>query len=278
MPADEDLLRRARLVQAGELEPVTPRAAATVALLRDGPAGPEVYLLRRVPQMAFAAGMYVFPGGSVDATDAVGGHSWQGPDPATWARRLRTRESTSSSIVRAAVRETFEETGVLLASRDSMAAPMGGSIEDEVVGERVDDMVDEVVGERERAGLEAGRESLAALLVRHDLTLRADLLAPLQHWITPELEPRRYDTWFFVAVLPPGQEPRDVGGEADRRAWITPQRALDSGLTLMAPTRAALTELARYVTVVEALTAERQIDTVMPGFEIVEDRVVLIRP
>ncbi|GLY31261.1 hypothetical protein [Kineosporia sp. NBRC 101731] len=270
MPADEDLLHRARLLQAGKLEPVPPRAAATVALLRDGAAGPEVYLLRRVPQMAFAAGMYVFPGGSVDATDAVGGHGWQGPDPATWARWFRTRESTASSVVRAAVRETFEETGVLLAS----GGPSAGSSAGPPAGSRTDEMADEVVGERERAGLEAGRESLAALLARHDLDLRADLLAPLQHWITPELELRRYDTRFFVAALPPGQEPRNVGGEADRRVWITPARALNSGLTLMPPTRAALTELARYATVAEALTAEREIGVVMPRFEIVGDRLV----
>ncbi|GAB6900542.1 NUDIX hydrolase [Kineosporia succinea] len=254
MHADEELLRRARSLLAGELEPVRPRAAATVALLRDGAEGIEVYLLRRVPKMAFAAGMYVFPGGSVDAADAVPGDAWTGPSGDVWAGRLGTDVTTASTLVRAAVRETFEETGVLLASGDGSPT------------------------EPERADLEAGRLSLAALFARHRLTLRADLLAPLQHWITPELEPRRYDTWFFAAALPPGAQPREVGTEADRRVWITPARALESDLTLMAPTRAALTDLAGHATVASVLAADREITTVLPRFEIVDGRVVLIRP
>ncbi|MBT0767538.1 NUDIX domain-containing protein [Kineosporia sp. J2-2] len=250
MGADDELMHRAGLLRAGELTPAPPRPAATVALLRDSPAGPEVYLLRRVPKMAFAPGMYVFPGGSVDPADADGTHAWAGQ----WAGLLGTDEVSAVALVRAAVRETFEEAGVLLASST-------GSI---------------VVPEIERADLEARRITLTTLLDRHGLVLRPGLLAPLQHWITPELEPRRYDTWFFAAALPPGQEAREAGSEADDRVWATPAAALGSGMRLMPPTRAALTELARYATVAEVLAAEREIATVLPRFEVIGERLVRI--
>ncbi|MCE0540020.1 NUDIX domain-containing protein [Kineosporia rhizophila] len=267
MDVDAQLLHRARLLLAGELEPVLPRAAATVALIRDTPDGLQVYLLRRQPRMAFAAGMYVFPGGSVDASDSsveleTSVTGWVGPAPSVWAGWFGTDEVTAASLVRAAVRETFEEAGVLLASSMNSEATTAS------------------LTETERADLEAGRISLSGLLARHHLALRADRLAPLQHWITPEPEQRRYDTWFFVAALPEGQEPREAGTEADRRVWLSPAQALDAGLTLMPPTRAALTELARHGTVAEALqalVAEREIETVTPRFEIVGDRVAFFR-
>lgn len=258
MDDDAQLLHRARLLQAGDLEPVPARPASTVALIRDVDVNLEVYLLRRVPNMAFAAGMYVFPGGSVDPKDAEGSaEGWVGPAPEEWADQLGTDAVTAAALVRAAVRETFEESGVLLAAslmNDERTAPS--------------------VTETERAELEAGRLSLAALLARHRLALRADLLAPLQHWVTPELAPRRYDTRFFVAALPEGQEPRAAGSEADLRVWVTPADALASGLGLMRPTRAALTELARYRTVAAVLAADRKIRRVMPRFEVTGDEVV----
>ncbi len=257
MDGDAELLHRARLLQAGDLEPAPARPASTVALIRDTDVNLEVYLLRRVPNMAFAAGLYVFPGGSVDPKDAEGSpEGWIGPAPEEWADQLGTDAVTAACLVRAAVRETFEESGVLLAAsliEDGRPAP---------------------VTETERADLEAGRLSLAALLARHHLALRADLLAPLQHWVTPELSPRRYDTRFFVAALPSGQEPREVGTEADRRVWVTPADAQASGIGLMRPTQAALTELARYRSVAAVLAAERKIHRVMPRFEVTGDEVV----
>jgi 8-oxo-dGTP pyrophosphatase MutT (NUDIX family) len=202
--------------------------------------------------------MYVFPGGSVDHGDTdqwTPDEGWVGPAPLQWARRLGTDELTAASLVRAAVRETFEEAGVLLAS--SIAASPAAT----------------QVSETERADLEAGRISLTGLLARHHLALRADRLAALQHWITPEPAERRYDTWFFVAALPPGQEPREAGTEADLRVWMRPADALAADLTLMPPTRAALRDLAAHATVADALGAERQIRAVTPRFEIVGDRV-----
>src|SRR4051794_24144588 len=224
-----DLMERARLLLAGELVPPPARPAATVALVRDGAAGLEVYLLRRVSQMSFAAGMHVFPGGSVDPADRPADGAdpadrvrWAGAGPDWWAARFATDPADGQALVSAAVRETFEEAGVLLA------------------GPSAEQVVADVSGpdwEQERAALEAGRQSLSQLLVRRRLLIRADLLAPLAHWITPEIEPKRFDTRFLLAALPDGQRCRDVGTEADRRLWIRPQEALDSGLTIMTPTR-----------------------------------------
>src|SRR5215475_13849890 len=95
--------------------PVEPRPASTVILLRDTAAGPEVYLLRRQRTMAFAAGMTVFPGGRVDPADSAIADSWSGPPPAAFADRLGCSAELAAAYVAAAVRETFEESGVLLA-------------------------------------------------------------------------------------------------------------------------------------------------------------------
>ncbi len=291
MTTEPDLVRRARLLLTGELVPSSPRSAATVALVRDGFDGLEVYLLRRVRQMSFAAGMHVFPGGSVDpadsaervdpagSTDSVdpAGSAdsadwgtarpgsrvgWAGPGPGWWAGRFGTDERSAGALVSAAVRETFEEAGVLLA------------------GPSADQLVDDVSGdewEAERVALEAGRQSLSHLLLRRGLLLRADLLAPLAHWITPEIEPKRFDTRFFLAALPERQVCREVGTEADLRLWIRPKDALASGLTIMHPTAAVLKDLAEHPTVESALQAEREITTVQPRFELDGDRLRFIR-
>jgi hypothetical protein len=126
--------------------------------------------------------------------------------------------------------------------------------------------------EDERVALEAGRQSLSELLLRRGLLLRADLLAPLAHWITPEFEPKRFDTRFFVAALPERQICRDVGTEADRRLWIRPEEAL-ARLTIMPPTEAVLQDLAGHSDVASALHAEREISTVLPRIELDGDRV-----
>src|SRR5215210_4680744 len=110
-----DLVERARAFARGTGVVSPTRDAATVVLLRDRPAGPEVYLLRRAPSMAFAAGMHVFPGGSVDPRDAAQATAWAGPPPSHWAGLLGCDEELARALVCAAVRETFEESGILLA-------------------------------------------------------------------------------------------------------------------------------------------------------------------
>jgi 8-oxo-dGTP pyrophosphatase MutT (NUDIX family) len=166
--------------------------AASVILMRDGPSGLETYLLHRHARMAFAPSMVVFPGGRVDAADASG----EG-DP----------------IRRCALRETSEETGVVLAETD---------------------------------------------------------LYPWAHWITPEIEPRRYDTSFFVATMPDDQEAADISGETDHADWSTPGEALaaerSGRIRMLPPTMSILIELADLVTVAEVIiqTIDRKIEPVLP--------------
>ena len=239
-----------------------PRDAATVVLLRDRPGGPEVYLLRRVRAMAFAAGMHVFPGGSVDAADAAAEVAWAGPPAVRWAERFGCDEPLARALVCAAVRETFEESGVLLA----------GPSADEVLADvSTDDW------EAERAALEAREQSLSELLARRGLVLRADLLRPFAHWITPEAEPKRFDTRFFLAALPEGQVCRDVGGEADQRVWVRPADALAQELVMMPPTSQSLQDVADAPDVATALAAPRDISPVQPVFVLGDDDRVVLR-
>src|SRR5438270_3314005 len=112
----EAAVAHVRALASGEVTPAQPRHASTVVLLRDRPDGMQAYLLRRTRTMAFAAGMYVFPGGSVDPRDeTLATDAWAGPPPAAWAGLLSADEALTKALVCAAVRETFEESGVLLA-------------------------------------------------------------------------------------------------------------------------------------------------------------------
>jgi 8-oxo-dGTP pyrophosphatase MutT (NUDIX family) len=188
-----------------------PRQAATVLLLRDGVPGLEVYLQRRTRGMPFAGGMTAYPGGGVDPRDGDVDVAWTGPAPGLWAAAFGCDERTARELVCAAVRETFEEAGVLLAGDEH-----GGVVPD-VSGED---------WEAQRRALLSRELSLAELLAGRGLAVRSDLLRPFAHWITPPAEPRRYDTKFFAAALPVGQEARHVSGEADEASWLTPAAAL----------------------------------------------------
>ncbi|MFD8016104.1 NUDIX hydrolase [Streptomyces sp. NPDC059762] len=260
---------RIRALAAGELVPVTPRRAATVLLLRDAAAGPEVHMLRRRASMAFAGGAYAYPGGGVDPRDEQPVR-WAGPALEEWADRLGLDDpAQAQAVVCAAVRETFEEAGVLLA------------------GETPDTVVGDTTGEgweRDRAALVARELSFADFLDRRGLALRSDLLGAWARWITPEFEQRRYDTWFFVAALPEGQRTRDVSGEADRTVWIRPADAAagyDRGeLTMMPPTIATLRSLQPCSTAAEALAAagKQSMTPVLAHARVEGDQVVLTWP
>ncbi|MEO7060262.1 MAG: NUDIX hydrolase [Lapillicoccus sp.] len=205
---------RARVWLAGEVTDVAaPRTAATVMLVRDGASGVDVFMLRRVASMAFAPSMWVFPGGGVDPRDDAADLPWAGPSAAEWATRLGCDEGLARSLVSAAVREVFEECGVLLA----------GPSADTVVADLRDPEWD-----AERAALLSREQSLSEMLLRRGLVLRSDLLAVKAHWVTPEFEPRRYDTWFFAALLPEGQIPDDDTSEADVSDWVVPADLLDA--------------------------------------------------
>jgi 8-oxo-dGTP pyrophosphatase MutT (NUDIX family) len=264
----EPLAGKAREFMAGNQQPVTPRDAATVMLLRDGPSGQlEVYMLRRKPSMAFAAGAMVFPGGSVDPRDADEEVGWAGPDAAEWGRVFDAPPEHARALVCAAVRETFEESGVLLA----------GPSADSVVEDTTSDE-----WEADRHALLDHSLSLAELLTRRGLVLRADLLRPWSRWITPVMEPRRFDTRFFAAALPAGQRTRDVGGEASEVAWVEPAEALAAGqrkdLMLMPPTRVSLTELADCGSRDAALTGPRQVAPIIPELQLRNGAVWLTVP
>lgn len=234
---------RIRALAAGELTPVVPKRAATVMLLRDGEDGPAVHMLRRRTSMAFAGGAFAYPGGGVDPRDdrPVG---WAGPSLDTWARRLGTDTASAQAIVCAAVRETYEEAGVLL------AGPTPGTVVGDTTG---DDW------EADRQALVDRNVSFAEFLDRRGLVLRSDLLGAWARWITPEFEPRRYDTWFFVAALPEGQRTRNASTEAESTVWIRPADATagyDKGeLLMMPPTIATLRTLRQYATATQALAA-----------------------
>jgi 8-oxo-dGTP pyrophosphatase MutT (NUDIX family) len=246
---------------SGHFEAVAARGAATVVLLREGAAGPEVYLLRRHLEMAFAAGMYAFPGGAVDTRDFDSAVAWAGPTAEQWASRLDCDLAEARALVCAATRETFEESGVLLA------------------GPTADTVVADTTGadwEADRSALVDRRLSFTDLLQRRGLVLRTDLLVAWAHWITPEFEPRRYDTRFFLALMPAGQRTRDVSGEADHVAWMRPSDALagvDGGeMQMLPPTYVTVAELAGYRSSAQAVAAagSRVIATVMPGVEWVD--------
>nr|SBO91466.1 hypothetical protein BN4615_P980 [Nonomuraea gerenzanensis] len=258
LPLPAELADRARDVLAGRVQPVPARDAATVVLLRPGP---EVYLLRRKATMAFAAGAYVFPGGSVDVRDTDQAVAWAGPSPAEWGKVFKADERLARGLVCAAVRETFEESGVLL------AGPGPGSVVADTTG---DDW------EADRLALIDRSLGFADFLARRGLVLRADLLKAWAHWITPEIERKRFDTRFFVAVLPEGQRTRDVGGEADAVVWRRPAEALNGGFFLMPPTHHTLTELSAYGSVADVLAAPREIETIMPRAVEIEGEMRLV--
>ncbi len=188
-------------------EPAEPRPAATAALVRDGEEGLEVLLLRRHRRSGFAADAWVFPGGVVDPADRQPGleeHSL-GPSAAMWAHRLGlTDPAEALGYVAAAVRETLEETGILLArGNDGQSCPPSG-------------------GARGRAGLLTGETTLLEVLRAAGARLDGGDLLYLAHWITPLPEPRRYDTRFFLARVAADVVCEPQPGELTDARWLTP--------------------------------------------------------
>lgn len=249
----EDLVlpeQMANLVPAGQRS-AEPRDAATVILIRDGAGGPEVFLLRRVLGMAFAGGMTVFPGGGVDSRDADASVAWVGPSADWWAGRFGCPTRLARALVCAAVRETFEESGVLLAGPDP------NSIVADTTGYAA-----------ARTALVDRELSLAGFLKKERLVLRADLLRPWGNWVTPVEEPRRYDTRFFLAALPEGQRADGGTSEADHAGWRRPSDAIEdwrSGRSgLLPPTWMSLADLADFDSVAAAMAADRVINRVIP--------------
>jgi len=251
----QTLVDQAAAYADGSATPAEPRNAATVVLMRGGAQGPEVYLLRRQVSMEFAAGMCVFPGGGVDPRDFDHTVAWAGPSPADWAARLGVEETLARALVCAAVRETFEESGVLLA---------GASPESVVEDTTGDDW------EADRVALEARELSFTDFLDRRGLVLRSDLLGVWSGWLTPVFEPKRYRTWFFVAVLPPGQITRDVSTESSSVTWLPALSAVETvengDMFMLPPTYLTCLDVAQHADPDEVLAeaAGRDVDMFTP--------------
>ncbi|MEU6139984.1 NUDIX hydrolase [Streptomyces sp. NPDC047081] len=265
----QDWPERIRALAEGTLTPVVPKRAATVMLLKDTATGPAVHMLRRRASMAFAGGAYAYPGGGVDPRDDEHQIRWTGPTRAWWAERLGVDQAAAQAIVCAAVRETYEEAGVLL------AGPSADSVVGDTTGED---------WEADRAALVAREFSFAEFLDRRGLVLRSDLLGAWTRWITPEFETRRYDTFFFVAALPHGQRTRNASTEADRTVWTRPAEAADGydkgELLMMPPTIATLRQLIPYGTAAEALAAApgRDMTAVLAKARLEDGEIVLTWP
>ncbi len=219
--------------------PVTPVPAATLLLLRDGPEGVEVLLTTRHTSAGFAAGAAVFPGGKLDAEDHV--------------RAMAAGVGDAFRI--AAVRETFEESGILLA-RCAGRDILSGAELDELLARR------------------SNTEDFGAFVAHARLTLATDLLVPFAHWITPIDQPKRYDTRFFLAPAPAGQTARHDGHEAVEVHWLTPAGAIaaarEGRIKLVMATRLNLLKLGRNRTVAEALEAGRRSEIVTVQPELVQ--------
>jgi 8-oxo-dGTP pyrophosphatase MutT (NUDIX family) len=246
MPAA--LVARARmLASGGPWDPPEALDAATIVLLRDGAAGLEALIMRRPDSMAFAPGMHVFPGGRVDlAQDSQ--VSVQG----TVRTGAWTDPAVARALVVAGVRETFEEAGVLLAVDRSgrPAAPDGSWAAD-------------------RQASESAR-GFPRVLRRRKVHIQADLLVPIAHWITPEIETRRFDTRFLAAALPAGQDVDAHITETDSAHWMAPADALAAyrrgALAMLPPTVAVLADLAGQRSVGDALNwaRTREVVPLMP--------------
>lgn len=216
--------------------PVVPVPAATILLLREGNGRLEVFMVRRHHEIEFAGGALVFPGGKVDGSD-------RDPEIAALADGLDGLAPALRQLAVAALRESFEEAGILVA-RDAQSG--------------------EFVGEARCAALQPYREhiekdrtTLAEFLRRERLRLACDQLVSFAHWITPKFMPKRFDTHFFLARVPDGQAGQHCGRESVDSLWVSPREAAGAKAGLMFPTRMNLLKLSATRTVDEALAAAR---------------------
>jgi 8-oxo-dGTP pyrophosphatase MutT (NUDIX family) len=230
--------------------PVPAVPAATILLVRDGSSGLEVFMVERHHRIDFAEGALVFPGGKVDPADT---------DSLLHRRCCGTDglEEDGVTLRVAAIRETFEECGVLLVRRHGSPSLVGA---DELLPLEV----------RYRESLQAGETTMAQFAEQEDLELACDLLVPFAHWITPEFMPKRFDTHFFVVSAPADQAAAHDGSESVDSVWTTPAEALEAALagrrTIIFPTLLNLKKLGRSSRTDEALERARRepIVTVLP--------------
>lgn len=238
--------------------PVRIVPAATILLVRDGAAAVEVFMVKRHHQIDFASGALVFPGGKLAPGDS---------DP-----RLRALidgadafNDDELALAACAIREAFEESGILLARRPGSAELLSG---DEVIA------LDE-----HRVPLNAEKLALADFLEANGIRLAADRLVRFARWITPDMMPKRFDTWFFIAAAPEGQLGAHDGYESVDSVWVTPEQAIaePERWTVIFPTRMNLLKLGKSASAEAAIAAAAStpVVTVTPWVEPREGGAVL---
>jgi 8-oxo-dGTP pyrophosphatase MutT (NUDIX family) len=215
-----------------------PVPAATILLLRDGEQGIEVFMVKRHHQIDFVAGALVFPGGKLEKGDsdaALERHCDGGKD---WTAEMR-------ALGAGAIREAFEESGILLA-RDARTG-------DFVTAGRLNEL------QHYRALLDKREASLADMLDKEQLRLALDQLVHFAHWITPANMPKRFDTHFFLASSPIGHEGSHDGRESVDSIWITPHGAIadKKKWNVIFPTKLNLVKLGESKTVAQAIATAR---------------------
>lgn len=260
IPADRLPPGFAETLDAPPAKVVAPKPAATVVMMRDGEDGLQVLLLKRHRASGFVPGAYVFPGGRIDEAD--------GDARLVTNCAVPERAGVPAHYWYGAVREVFEETGVLLArDAEGVWAPDASSSE-------------EIEAWREKLMNDA--TSLIEIVEKEKLTLVLDEVVYFSHWITPEAEPRRYDTRFFAAALPDGRQIRADEREMIDALWIAPSEALErfsaNRLPMVFPTVRTLQDLAPYGSVDEALEAlrNRKVEPVLPRLVRTDDGVGIV--
>ena len=233
------------------------RRASTVVLVRPSEAGFEILMLKRHARSGFMANAYVFPGGRLDDED--GAAAWvrrlKGLDPEDLATRMEGLSGAADVIAHlvATVRETFEESGLLLALRED-----GGPLPEAAV---ISDW---------RSRVHNQEVSFLRFVETHDLTLDVGALRYFAHWVTPSAEPRRYDTRFFLTVAPAAQEGKHDGRETTDSRWVTPAEALEQhekgAMMLAPPTWTILGQLAALSSVDEVVSwaSSVQVERIQP--------------
>ena len=228
--------------------------ASTILLLRDGAEGLEVFMVVRHHQIDFASGALVFPGGKVDKADSV-------PEVRARVDGAEGVEDTLLALRVAAIREAFEEAGVLLAR--------SGQTGEVVDAARLSSL------ERYRDALNKGELGIAEFLERENLRIAADMLTPFAHWITPSMMPKRFDTHFYLAEAPADHLAVHDGSESVDSVWIRPQAALEEAeagkRTIIFPTRMNVEKVGRSQSVAHAIDAARNTPIVTVEPQVMKD-------
>lgn len=255
---------------------VPPKKAATVILLRDERQGFEVFLLKRHEKSSFMGGNYVYPGGRVDRNDGSDETCAlsRGLTPEEATRVLGGMFSPQECFAHwvAAIRELFEEAGVILAYH-----PKGNLLE-------LTDKEEHQKLLHYREILQRGKLSIAEMARKENLLLAPDQLHYYAHWITPEARAERFDTRFFLARSPAGQEATHDREETTAGIWITPRKALEENLEgdviLSPPTLKTLEDLSKFKSIEEIFSSlkEKTIQPILPILTRMSDTVFIIFP